>query len=114
LIEHWPEFFLPLTRSGIGVYLVEYPGYGRSEGLPSQETIVETFVAAHDHIIDRPDVDPVGVVFFGRSIGGGAVCALVEKRKPAAIILMSTFISVSKMAGNSEFPDYLYETPLII
>jgi uncharacterized protein len=98
LIEHWAEFFLPLTRSGIGVYLVEYPGYGRSEGLPSQKTIVETFTAAYDHIMNRTDVNSDSVVFFGRSIGGGAVCALAEKRIPDAMILMSTFSSVSMMA----------------
>jgi hypothetical protein len=111
LIEHWPEFFLPLTRSGIGVYLVEYPGYGRSEGLPSQKTIVETFVAAYDHIIDHPDVNPGSVVFLGRSIGGGAVCALAEKRKPAAIILMSAFTSVSRMAMKFGVPGFFIRDP---
>ena len=111
LIEHWPEFFLPLTHSGIGVYLLEYPGYGRSQGLPSQKTIVETFIAAHDQIIDRPDVNPDGVVFFGRSIGGGAVCALAEKRKPMAIILMSTFTSISRMAGKFGVPGIFIRDP---
>jgi pimeloyl-ACP methyl ester carboxylesterase len=112
LIEHWAEFFLPLTRLGIGIYLVEYPGYGRSQGLPSQRAIVETFVAAHDLIIDRPDVDPEKVVFLGRSIGGGAVCALVEKRKPAALILMSTFTSVSSMARKFGVPGLFIRDPL--
>jgi uncharacterized protein len=111
LIEHWPEFFLPLTHSGIGVYLVEYPGYGRSEGLPSQKTILETFIAAHDHIVDYPNVDPDRVVLFGRSIGGGAVCDLAEKRSPAAIILMSTFSSVSKMAKKFGVPGFLIRDP---
>jgi uncharacterized protein len=111
LIEHWPEFFLPLTRSGIGVYLVEYPGYGRSEGLPSQKTILETFIAAYDHIVDYPDVDPEHVILFGRSIGGGAVCALAEKRRPAAIILMSAFSSVSKMARKFGVPGFFIQDP---
>ena len=111
LIEHWAEFFLPLTRSGIGVYLVEYPGYGRSEGLPSQKTIAETFIAAHDHIIDHPGVDPNRVIFIGRSLGGGAVCALAEKRKPTALILMSTFSSIPKMAVKFGVPGFLVRDP---
>jgi uncharacterized protein len=111
LIEHWPELFLPLTHSGIGVYLVEYPGYGRSEGLPSQKTILETFIAAHDHIVDHPDVDSNRVVLLGRSIGGGAVCALAEKRKPAAIILMSAFSSVSRMARKFGVPGFFIRDP---
>ena len=111
LIEHWPEFFLPLTRSGIGIYLVEYPGYGRSEGFPSQKTIVETFTEAYDQIIEHPKVNPSSVIFFGRSIGGGAVCALAEKRKPAAIILMSTFTSVSNMAMKFGVPGFFIRDP---
>ncbi len=111
LIDHWPEFLLPLTRSGIAIYLVEYPGYGRSEGTPSQNTIVETFVAAHDHMINRPEVDPNKVVYLGRSIGGGAVCALVEKRKPAAMVLMSTFTSVSGMARKFGVPGIFIRDP---
>ncbi len=98
LIDHWPAFLHPLTQFGIGVLLVEYPGYGRSEGSPSQESVTATFVMVYDQIVERKDVDPTKIVFAGRSIGGGAVCALAEKRKPAALILMSTFESVRSMA----------------
>jgi pimeloyl-ACP methyl ester carboxylesterase len=81
LIDHWPAFLHPLTRFGIGVLLVEYPGYGRSDGSPSQESVTAAFVEAYDRIVERKDVAPDQVVFAGRSIGGGAVCALAEKKK---------------------------------
>ncbi|MFO8084027.1 MAG: alpha/beta hydrolase [Desulfobacterales bacterium] len=111
LIDHWVEAFLPLTRSGLGVYLVEYPGYGRSQGLPSQDTVVETFTEAYDYIIGRSDVDPEKVVFLGRSLGGGVVCALAQKRKPAAIILMSTFTGISAMAKKFGVPGFFIRDP---
>ena len=38
------------------------------------------------------------VVGWGRSLGGGAVCALARERSLAALVLESTFTSVIRMA----------------
>lgn len=111
LIDHWPEFLHPLTQFGIGVLLVEYPGYGRSEGDPSQETVTAAFVEAYDRLVERKDVDADKVVFAGRSVGGGAVCALLQRRKPAAVILMSTFKSVASMAKRFGVPGFFVRDP---
>ncbi|MBS3757770.1 MAG: alpha/beta hydrolase [Desulfobacterales bacterium] len=80
-----------MAGRGIGVLLVEYPGYGRSPGRPCLESISKTFTTAYDLIAKRPDVDASRVVFFGRSLGGGAVCELSRHRPSAAMILMGTF-----------------------
>jgi hypothetical protein len=82
---------LYMAARGIGVLLVEYPGYGRSPGRPSLESISNTFINAYDIITRRPEVDPSNVVLFGRSLGGGAVCELSRHRPSAAMILMCTF-----------------------
>ena len=36
LIDQWAARVAPLREAGVGVLLVEYPGYGRSEGRPSE------------------------------------------------------------------------------
>ena len=72
LIDSCPHEFTKLTRLGINVLLVEYPGYGRSAGSPSEKSITEAFLAAYDVITARDDVDPSQVILFGRSLGGGA------------------------------------------
>ena len=112
LIDFWPEEFIKLSNLGIGVMLVEYPGYGRSEGTPSQKNIAEAFIAAYDILAARQDVDPARIVLFGRSIGGGAVCALATKRPSAALVLMSTFISVRSFAPKYFVPSFLILDPL--
>ncbi len=94
-------------RLGMGALLVEYPGYGRSEGNPSQETIKQTFVAAYDRIITRPAVDPGRMVFYGRSLGGGAAGQLAEERPSAAMILVSTFTGVKSFAHRFFAPGFL-------
>jgi len=82
---------LYMAARGIGVLLVEYPGYGRSQGRPSMGSISKTFTTAYDIMIKRPDIDPDNVFFFGRSLGGGAICELSRHRPSAAMILMCTF-----------------------
>ncbi len=110
-IDFWPESFSPFLDLGMGVFLVEYPGYGRSAGVPSQETVTETFVNAYDVLARRRDVDADRIVFVGRSLGGGVVCALAEKRTPAALILMSTFTRIRSFAPRYLLPPVLVRDP---
>ena len=88
LIDFWPDKLEGFARLGIALLLVEYPGYGSSAGSPSQDSITQIFVAAYDDLVSRKEIDSSRIVFFGRSLGGGAVCALAQRRHSAALILM--------------------------
>ena len=111
IIDFWPATLEGFTRLGIALLLVEYPGYGSSAGSPSQDSIVQTFVAAYDDLVSRKDIDSSRIIFFGRSLGGGAVCALAQKRSSAALILMSTFTSVRSFAKQFLFHSFLVRNP---
>lgn len=111
LIDYAREEFQPLTEAGVAVLLVEYPGYGRSEGSPSQASITEAFSAAYDMLLERHRVDPDRIILFGRSLGGGAVCALAARRKCAAIILVSSFTSIRSFAARFLVPGFLVRDP---
>jgi fermentation-respiration switch protein FrsA (DUF1100 family) len=112
LIDFWPDDLKGFGRLGFAVLLVEYPGYGRSAGSPSQASITEAFVAAYDTLIARKDIDASRIVLLGRSLGGGAVCALSIKRPSAALILMSTFTSARSFAKHYLAPSFLVRDPL--
>ena len=111
LIDYWPNELGRFASLGVGLLLVEYPGYGRSAGSPSQDSISETFTLAYDLLATRKDVDPSHIVLFGRSLGGGAVCDLSLKRPSAALILMSCFKSVSAFAVRYLAPAFLIRDP---
>ena len=111
LIDYWPNELGRFASLGVGLLLVEYPGYGRSAGSPSQDSISETFTLAYDRLAARKDVDPSRIVLFGRSLGGGAVCDLALKRPSAALILMSAFKSVSAFAVRYLAPAFLIRDP---
>lgn len=110
-IEFWPELLAGLPAMGLGLLLVEYPGYGRSAGTPSQASIAETFVRAYDRLAERPEVDSDRIVLFGRSLGGGAVCDLAGRRPAKALVLMSTFTGVRDFAPRFLVPPCLIRDP---
>ena len=111
VIDHLPPLFLRFTDLGLAVLLVEYPGYGRSDGSPSQETVRETFVAAYDLLAARPEIDRNRIIAFGRSVGGAAACVLASERPVASLILFSTFTSLRSMAHRFLVPGFLARDP---
>lgn len=111
LIDQWLGEFDEFRRWGLGVLLVEYPGYGRSEGSPSESAIQAALVNAYDVIIGRQDVDQSRMVGYGFSLGGGAICALARERHLAALILQSTFTSLRIFAHRYVMPEFLIRDP---
>ena len=111
LIDHWAGEFETPRAWGLSVLLVEYPGYGRSSGRPSQASVEAAMSAAYDWAVAQPGIDPRRVVAFGRSLGGGAACALARERPLAALVLESTFTSVRDLARGLGFPAFLVRDP---
>ncbi len=107
LIDHCVHEFLPYTDMGIDLLLVEYPGYGRSEGRPSQRAITETFTAAYDWLVNKKDIDVTRIMAHGRSVGGGAACALAKEREIRCLILQSTFTGAKQFARGYLLPGFL-------
>jgi pimeloyl-ACP methyl ester carboxylesterase len=106
LIDVWPQEFARLRAAGLHVLLVEYPGYGRSRGRPSEGSITATLVAAYDRVADDPRVDVRRIVGYGRSLGGGAIAQLAARRPMAAMVLESTFTSLADIIRGYGVPDW--------
>jgi fermentation-respiration switch protein FrsA (DUF1100 family) len=112
LIDFWPQYLKPLSMNGIHLLLVEYPGYGRTQGKPSEKSITRAFTAAYDQLIARKTVDPGRIIFFGRSLGGGTVCSLAKERPSAGLILLSTFTSIRSFAPRYGLFPFMIRDPM--
>ncbi|MFT6397324.1 MAG: pimeloyl-ACP methyl ester carboxylesterase [Bradymonadia bacterium] len=111
LIDDWHTRFGAFQERGYTVALVEFPGYGRSIGEPTQETISEVTVRAFDLLTTRADVDSDRVYAIGRSLGGGAAAALSIERPLAGLVLRSSFSSLRPMAHDLLLPGFLLRDP---
>ena len=107
LINYSAHELLRYNEMGVDVMLVEFPGYGRSEGYPSEGTITEAFTKAFDWLKRNKEVDGDKIFVYGRSVGGGAACALAKKRNVRAILLQSTFTDLRQFAWRYLAPSFL-------
>lgn len=107
VIDYWISALHGFQERGVGVLLVEYPGYGRSTGSPSEQSIRGAMDAAYDRLAADPRVDPERIFGFGQSLGGGAICLLARDRPLRALILQSTFTSLDAFAMSHWAPAFL-------
>lgn len=111
LIDYAAPGLAPYRARGVSVALLEYRGYGRSGGEPSEAALVADLVAFYDAVVARPEVDGARAFAHGRSLGGGVVCGLARHRPLAALVLESTFRSVRVMARRFFLPGALVADP---
>ncbi len=105
LIDYYLEYAMAYRNMGFTVLMGEYRGYGRSAGNPSREKIRADYIRFYDKLASLPGVDPERILFHGRSLGGAVLGDLLPHRRPAAVILESTFSSIKAMAYGA--PDFL-------
>ena len=111
LIDHQRAIIDLYHGMGVHVLMVEYRGYGHSEGTPSQQHIVADSVAVLDQVLKRKDVDADKLVLHGRSIGGGLAAQVALQTEPKALIVENTFTSVSGMAIRYGVPPLYRDQP---
>ena len=83
--------------------LVNYRGYGGSEGAPSEQTLFADALLVFDLLANRPDVDARRIVLFGRSLGSAVAAFVAAERRVAGVILVSPFDSMTEV-GRYHYP----------
>jgi fermentation-respiration switch protein FrsA (DUF1100 family) len=91
-----------VDRLGVGVFMYDYRGYGRSEGAPSEAGLVSDALGARAALL-REGVAAGDIVYFGRSLGAAVTVDLALAHPPRGVVLESPFASVRAMA-NSVLP----------
>jgi uncharacterized protein len=89
-IRRWQE------QLGLAVFIFDYPGYGKSDGRPSESGCYAAANAAYDWIVQQ--TPPERLLIYGGSLGGGIATEVASRRPHRALILLSTFSSIPDMA----------------
>jgi hypothetical protein len=84
-----------LARLGSDVLLIDYRGYGMSDGTPSESGAYADARAGLSHLTRERGIPEHRVVLFGRSLGASVAVDLARDRRLAGVILESSFTSVA-------------------
>lgn len=84
--------------AGWSLLLVNYRGYGESEGKPGERALLADAIAIHDFARRRSDVDGERIVAMGRSLGSGVAVHLAAERPLRGVILVSPYDSLVAVA----------------
>ena len=86
-------------RTGLGVLIVDYRGYGLSDGSPSERRLYLDAEAAFEYLTSEVGLDPArDIVLFGRSLGAGVAAEMATRHTVRCVILESGFTSTTDMA----------------
>ena len=99
--SHMLEAIGDTTRGdtpGVAWLIVNYRGYGASEGSPSQVSLVADALAQYDYAAKLPAVDTDRIFAFGRSLGSGVAVQLAAHRPLRGVILVSPYDSLAAVA----------------
>lgn len=98
-ISHRIEFIEMFYELNLSTFIIDYRGYGKSEGKPSEEGTYFDAEAAWDYLVDEKKINPSRIIIYGRSLGAPIGARLAEKHKPATLILDSTFTSIKDIGA---------------
>ena len=91
---------LLVEQLGVGLFLYDYRGFGRSDGKPSEAGLVSDALGARAALL-RAGVAAEQVIYFGRSLGSAVTVDLALAHPPRAVVLESPFASVRAMADHA-------------
>ena len=97
-ISHRLDSIAIFRELGLDVFIIDYRGYGQSEGKPSEQGTYLDARAAWEYLVNDREIAPKKIVIFGRSLGGAVASWLAAQTTPGAVILESTFTSAPDMA----------------
>lgn len=97
-LAHRPGHLREMAAAGSSVLIVDYRGYGKSDGRPTERGLYRDADAAYDHLI-AIGYQPAQIVIHGESLGSAVAADLASQRACAALILECPFTSLSAVAG---------------
>jgi pimeloyl-ACP methyl ester carboxylesterase len=83
---------------GMGLLVLDYRGYGTSDGQASEAGVYLDSEAAWEYLLSRPEIDSARIGVYGRSIGSAVALHLATERPVRALVLDSPLSNAREMA----------------
>ena len=98
-ISHRLDTLELLHSLNLAVFIIDYRGYGESEGKPTEEGLYRDAEAAWEYLTETRGIPAHEILLFGRSLGGAVAAYLAEHHPALGLVLESTFTSIPEIAA---------------
>lgn len=85
-------------RHQLAVLALDYRGFGKSEGRPSEEGVYQDARAARRWLAEKEQIDERDVILMGVSLGGAVAVDLAARDGARGLVLVNTFTSMPAAA----------------
>lgn len=102
-VEHYkkyPAFFL---RNQYELWMIDYPGFGKTTGSRSEKIMEKQAVMMYDMALKETGTN--SIIIYGKSIGTGVASFVASNRNCRQLILETPYYSIPSLAGHY-FPIY--------
>lgn len=90
-----------LARRGLATLLLDYRGFGGSEGRPDEAGLLIDARAGADALQRHSGMSTERIVYFGESLGSAVAARLAAERQPGALVLRSPFPSLADVGARA-------------
>jgi uncharacterized protein len=90
--KQYPDFFL---SKGYEVWMIDYPGFGKTTGTRSEERMKEDALSFYDFVAKASNSD--NMVLYGKSMGTGVASFVASWRKCRQLILETPYYSIDAL-----------------
>jgi hypothetical protein len=97
-ISHRQGSIAVFHQLGVNVLAIDYRGYGKSQGKPSEAGTYQDASAAWAYLVNEKGVSTEDIISHGRSLGGAIAVWLASERQVGSLIIESSFTSVPELA----------------
>ena len=86
-----------LAEQGYTIAAVDYPGYGRSDGSPTEEGCYRNVHRLYDWLVETRGFKPEDIIVDGFSIGSGPAVELAATKPVGGLVLEAPFLSAPRV-----------------
>jgi fermentation-respiration switch protein FrsA (DUF1100 family) len=97
-ISHRRDSIAIFNDLGLDVLIIDYRGFGRSQGAASESGLYLDAAAAWRWLTQTRGIQAKEIILFGRSLGGAVATQLAAQADPAALIVESSFDHLGSLA----------------
>jgi pimeloyl-ACP methyl ester carboxylesterase len=96
-VESYGRQATDFTTLGYEVWMIDYPGYGKSTGVHSEQKLYDYALVFYK--LARSRWKPSQIILYGRSLGTGIAAELASVRDCRRLILESPYYSMTSLGG---------------